>query len=407
MSTGGDSQQTDNLDEVEKDTLISLLKDKSKELKTCSTKLSKLEEKYVKIFKENKNYAKDKDAVEKFIRAVFETEADKFLPYDPGFLDGTKLAEVYQTKNNEVSSNFKKTIKELEVAKEELDKRNQELLTKLGDAEEKFTAKSNEMRNLQQRFDEQDSNSAKLLQEINDLNSIIKDKDVEIAKYKKVEDEIASLKAESLIQELKSKNNGQRDIKDRLEQSQKTDQILKLKNEVEESHERIVQLERRLADLQGELAQKNDKYVDKQQLRNKEVQVDFFSEPGSFNGDLHNEPELNGNGAAGANRMRRYSYPEKLSEQSPSNSQTARLSTDIVQTDSNGRFTDDQQTLNQQYLKNVVLKYFVYTVGGNEREANILMHAICTILKMSKEERNMIENARSNSIWTRTKNLLF
>lgn len=48
-------------DEISKETLISLLKEKSREIKNLTTKLSKLEGKYVKVFKENKIFSKDRD----------------------------------------------------------------------------------------------------------------------------------------------------------------------------------------------------------------------------------------------------------------------------------------------------------------------------------------------------------
>ena len=43
--------------------------------------------------------------------------------------------------------------------------------------------------------------------------------------------------------------------------------------------------------------------------------------------------------------------------------------------------------INIDYLKHVILKYFIYSESHNYKEANILMHVILTILKMNSEER--------------------
>ena len=47
-------QDSSNVDEnnIPKESLISLLKDKGKEVNKLTTKLSKIEEKYIKVFKE-------------------------------------------------------------------------------------------------------------------------------------------------------------------------------------------------------------------------------------------------------------------------------------------------------------------------------------------------------------------
>ena len=62
------------------------------------------------------------------------------------------------------------------------------------------------------------------------------------------------------------------------------------------------------------------------------------------------------------------------------------------------------EKINHEYLKNVILKFFVYLEGKNYNEANSLMQVILTIMKISKEEKKMIEDARDKaSFWNSAK----
>lgn len=402
MATSNENQAAapDNLDEIDKETLISLLRDKAKALNQHSTKLNRLEEKYVKIFKENKNYAKDKEAIEKIIRTVFPAEeADKFLPYDIGFLDGTKIAETFQSKKEQAEQEKAILVKELVTAREETEKRNQELSAKLEEAEKKIVAQENEINSCKACLEEQDVVIKGFTLEIAELNGIINNKNQEMMKYKKLEDEIASLKAESLIKELKSKNqNDSADLRTKFEQSNRTDQILKLKNELEEAHEQISRLEKEKAELNATVAKLGGGSHDRKKggnsgKRDFEMQVNF---------DL--DGHVNGNTKDHSPSHFEASIQQAMGQ--AADVQTPRRTS--LEVKENGEFIPkDQHILNQQYLKNVVLKYFIYAVGENEREANLLMSAICTILKMSKEERTMIENARKTSLWGKTKNLIY
>ncbi len=68
---------------------------------------------------------------------------------------------------------------------------------------------------------------------------------------------------------------------------------------------------------------------------------------------------------------------------------------DIPLNNSHSFDSKKNDTLNNEYLKNVILKYFCYQEGRNYKEANILMGAIMTILQMNKDERMKIEEARN------------
>jgi len=105
-----DNKDTIN-EEIDKETLLSLLKDKSKEIKSLTTKLNKIEEKYVKIFKEHKNLSKDRETTEKnFLNLSLIMTPRKLPPLNPeittsqfsknsGINEKRKKPELPQTKS--------------------------------------------------------------------------------------------------------------------------------------------------------------------------------------------------------------------------------------------------------------------------------------------------------------------
>ena len=54
-----------------------------------------------------------------------------------------------------------------------------------------------------------------------------------------------------------------------------------------------------------------------------------------------------------------------------------------------------------------MLKFFIYIEGRYYSEASMLMQSIMTIMKMTKEERNRVQEARDNSsLWNTTKSYI-
>lgn len=83
-------------EEVSKETLISLLKDKSKEIKTLTTKLAKLEEKYVKNYKESKVTKKDNETFIKFLKTnIFDKDPYILPSVNSGEFEYDKLQELW------------------------------------------------------------------------------------------------------------------------------------------------------------------------------------------------------------------------------------------------------------------------------------------------------------------------
>lgn len=58
-------------DNPDQETLVSLLKDKAKELKLIQKKLNLVEDKFVSTLKLQKSIKRDRDTFEQFLKAVF------------------------------------------------------------------------------------------------------------------------------------------------------------------------------------------------------------------------------------------------------------------------------------------------------------------------------------------------
>ena len=73
-------------DDIDRDTMVSLLKDKAKENKQLSKKVKKLEEKYVELHKREKGLLKDRETFISFLHLVFpQQHLDELLLPDGEF----------------------------------------------------------------------------------------------------------------------------------------------------------------------------------------------------------------------------------------------------------------------------------------------------------------------------------
>lgn len=84
----------------DQETLVSLLKDKAKELKLIQKKLTLVEDKFVSTLKLQKSIKRDRDTFELFIKAVFpQTILDELImqdiPDNYGLYDINQLNEFY------------------------------------------------------------------------------------------------------------------------------------------------------------------------------------------------------------------------------------------------------------------------------------------------------------------------
>jgi len=361
-------------EDIDKDTLISLLKEKGKELKTFEGKNKKLEERYLKIFRENKNLNKDKENLEKLLLVIFDKDQNRFTNIEVGSYDSESLIELWRQKEDEKLKLFNETLANQKLEKEELQK-------KIASFEEKFEKVKNQsnpeadkmVESYKARVLELEKANTKLNQEIKELNQLLEEKSQEISKLSNAEYEIDSLKAELLMKELQIKNiNEDLNIKSKMQENERKNEVLRLRHEVENAYEKIKELE-------TEKEKARNFYLSN--MRHESVQTESYHDEqiSSLNKSIDASPRLN--------------TLEELTKPAFIRSSSDR---EISQLGENGQ-------INQEYLKNVILKLFCYIEGNNMKEARILMNAIQIMFRMSSEDREKIEEAKKgNTLWGST-----
>jgi len=362
-------------EEIDKDTLVSLLKDKGKEIKTLEGKNKKLEERYVKIFKENKNLKQDRESLEKLLLAVFDRDQEKFTNVESGAYDANALIELWNQRQDERLKLFNET---LESHKSE----RSDLLKKIASLEDQIEKSKNQanseidkmVESYKVRGSDLEKANKKLNQEIKELNDIIEEKNNEISRLRKSEDEVDSLKAELLMKELQMKNvNEDLNIKSKMQENERKNEVLRLRHEVESLSEKIKQLEN-----EKEQARTN-RFAN---MRDESLQTNLTIE--------------------GLNDLLNRSV-----EQSPRTASQDELPKPVMRRASSGRDIPNLDESSQEYLKNVVVKLFCYIEGNNVKEAKALMNALTIMLKMTPQDREKIEEAKKgNTLWGNTVHFL-
>jgi len=362
-------------EEIDKDTLVSLLKDKGKEIKTLEGKNKKLEERYVKIFKENKNLKQDRESLEKLLLNIFDRDQEKFTNIESGAYDAAALTELWNQRQDERLKLFNETLESHKDERAELLKK----ITSLEDQIEKSKTKANSeidkmVESYKVRGSDLEKANKKLNQEIKELNDIIEEKNNEIARLRKAEDEVDSLKAELLMRELQMKNvNEDLNIKTKMQENERKNEVLRLRHEVESLSEKVKHLEN-----------------EKEQTRlNKLANMKDQSSETDLTAETIHE------------------FLHRSVEPSPRNASQDELPRPIMRRASSGRDIPNIDESSQEYLKNVVVKLFCYLEGNNVKEAKALMNALSIMLKMTPQDRERIEDAKKgNTIWGNTVHFL-
>jgi len=223
------------------------------------------------------------------------------------------------------------------------------------------------------QFDELEKVNGKLGEEIKELGQVIDEKDEEITRLKKYEQEVEGYKAEILFKDLLLKTSGEeKDLKAKMLENDRKNELLRLKHQLEDSQEKVRELEE-------ELGKAKKEEVKKVEMVCQAVQTEGVNLSEMINPSI---TELFDNSPIHNTGMRRASF-----RTSDSGGDTA-------------THLSDNGFVNQEYLKNVVVKLFCYIEGKNEKETKTLMHAISVILKMTPEEKEKIEDAKKgHGIW--------
>ena len=365
---------TENLaDDIDKETLVNLLKDKGKEIKTLEGKNKKLEERYVKIFRENKNLKQDKEILEKLLLTIFDQDQDKqkFTNVESGTYELAPLTDLWTARQDERLKLFNETLESHKNEKADLEKKVEQM-NKLRSEHNPETEKMVE--SYKSHASDLEHANRKLTQEIKELNDLIETKNQEISSLRNAEYEIDSLKAELLMRELSVKNiNEDQNMKSKMQENERKNEVLRLRHDLENAQERIKEYEN----------EKERQRVAKiENIQSQTTQTPSLYEPTSPVGQ-----PLSLDMSPGGQEIQR-----KMSSRSDSEFQN---------------HIGENGQVNQEYLKNVILKLFCYIEGNNQKEAKALMNAISIIVKMTPEDREKIEDAKKgNSIWSNTVHFL-
>lgn len=376
-------------DDIPKETLISLLKDKSKELKSSTAKLAKIEEKYVKVFKDYRNLVRDKEVIDKFLSViVFQNPPFQYIPTpDFGTLDFTILRDLYNSKEEERNQSLANIMSMINREKSELETKYKNLQ----DKQKIEISNNNQINILKEQLLASEDHNSKLSKEIVELNDLLSRKNDEMMNLKRMEQEYSQYKAEILLKELqlKSSKSESLDLKIKMKEVEKTNEMLRLKQELDRAQDCIARLENIV-----EMKQKDGSLPKLKE--NKHIQTDpeesdkkiYLKKSSSIESHNVNQKNIN------------------LSPNNMTHSLHNFNNAQINYTENETNLKNEEK-VNHEYLKNVLLKFFIYLEGKNYNEAAILMQVVINIMKMNKEERNLIEDARNkNSLWNSAKSYL-
>lgn len=359
-------------------------KEKKKAKGTSSAKLAFLEQRYKELFTENsarkdeikslvsliQDFLKEIDVV---VNETQEYQLGDVEAYRTAFVDGwirfKKKAEIDKRRFEEELKNREKSLQEeLQKEKAEAGKKKEIASKEAKEQAEKI------IRNLEDL-------NGKLQRDNNNLLNLLKAKETEISEVRQSNLELSNKAADSLMARFEKMQ--EEDLSQKLEQSTKLDDLIRLKNELEEAYDKIDFLEKEINTLssrkrnlckkdeqEGEDGSKSNQVIAEQ--LDKGIQVDC--------------PPIIQDRTFIFNNSSPFSTPpakkyEKLEEK--------------LKRELESRFNEEEEAA-RQYLKNLIVKYIIYEARRNEQECSILRRAILDYLKVDSSERATIDDAISN-----------
>jgi hypothetical protein len=317
-----------NIESVSKEQLLIYMAEKNKEVATTERKLKKVEERYMTIFKENKNLKRLVDHFYNSFRHFIEG-ASMHMPAD----EVDKLAS-FETACSNVSAKI-------------------EAMTRDFSSKEVSWEKA--------LAQEKERNSTGMLSEVNRLKQQLYSKEDQIRELQERVSEMETANFDSLLSDLKNISvKKENNIDERIKESDKTNEILRLKHEIK---------------------------VLKDSLSDKEPSIHrthSLRENGHFEQHKSAQKYEKGSQAEDAHsNQKERSFPNssaKYCENSPT-----------------GQQSEDQVTVNsseqnlRQYVKDLLTKYFIYESQSQENEKLLIMNVIFDVLRFSYEEKMKVE----------------
>lgn len=323
------SKQETDLEEVTKEQLLVYLKDKNKEIKNFERKVKKLEERYLAVYKENKNIRKSWQILMNSLSKYLSVKPNDEAMLEPDTFKSV-ADKIYESIDRIMSKQKDDIIEKYK--REESSDRFTELKSQIAALQQEIYSKDDRINELQEYIEQHEQHNYDLL--LKDLNQLSKTKD------DNVEQKIAD--------------------------SEKTNTILKLKQEVKI--------------LKDALAKKDRKDKDRH-----EIDTNGHNDGDDlYNSNLHLE------------YINKYTQTQDGHwELKHSDGMTPKKENIEKKVDDNEQAKISSHEGIKIYLKELIGKYFDYEGKGAHIEKLLILNAILDVLQFTYEDRIKIERVAS------------
>ena len=397
------------------------MKEQNKEIKRNKKLLEKVEEKYIKVNTDFKNVLNDKTNIETFLKNVFPKDMhDKVIKEDYGTYEAAELSKLWLILENKNQSEFQNILSKLKAENTELVENNKKLTQQLEEIQNEFEKYKNEQKensdNLNHYmtgFEEYKSKAEKLENEKSYLMKVLDEKNAEIEVLNSLELENAELKAKSLLnnfdlsnpikeQDEFSKFNLSLDTPSTVQETQPSSQLKITSLNAGAQTDSKIYSQEEYEQLSAELDSYKQKYdklkKDFSDYKEKSHKI-LLSNEANYNKILKEHEQLKKelSQLLSKHNEQNNKFPVVKKQINPAIPPRPNLEIPSVEIDSSIQKFDINLKINNEYLKNVLLKYLEAIAIGNEFQTKILENVLFTILKVSNNDKKKLEEKRATS----------
>ena len=397
------------------------MKEQNKEIKRNKKLLEKVEEKYIKVNTDFKNVLNDKTNIETFLKNVFPKDMhDKVIKEDYGTYEAAELSKLWLILENKNQSEFQNILSKLKAENSELVENNKKITQQLEEIQNEFEKYKNEQKensdNLNHDmtgFEEYKTKAEKLENEKNYLMKVLDEKNAEIEVLNSLELENAELKAKSLLnnfdlsnpkkdQDEFAKFNLSLDSPSTTQDIQPLSQLKITSLNAGAQTDSKIYSQEEYEQLSTELESYKQKYdklkKDFSDYKEKSHKI-LLSNEANYNKILKEHEQLKKelSQLLSKHNEQNNKSPVVKKQINPAIPPRPNLEIPSVEIDSSIQKFDINLKINNEYLKNVLLKYLEAIAIGNEFQTKILENVLFTILKVSNNDKKKLEEKRATS----------
>ena len=397
------------------------MKEQNKEIKRNKKLLEKVEEKYIKVNTDFKNVLNDKTNIETFLKNVFPKDMhDKVIKEDYGTYEAAELSKLWLILENKNQSEFQNILSKLKAENSELVENNKKITQQLEEIQNEFEKYKNEQKensdNLNHYmtgFEEYKTKAEKLENEKNYLMKVLDEKNAEIEVLNSLELENAELKAKSLLnnfdlsnpkkdQDEFAKFNLSLDSPSTTQDIQPLSQLKITSLNAGAQTDSKIYSQEEYEQLSTELESYKQKYdklkKDFSDYKEKSHKI-LLSNEANYNKILKEHEQLKKelSQLLSKHNEQNNKSPVVKKQINPAIPPRPNLEIPSVEIDSSIQKFDINLKINNEYLKNVLLKYLEAIAIGNEFQTKILENVLFTILKVSNNDKKKLEEKRATS----------